>query len=292
MPSCPHCGFTVDPDARTCPLCGSPIGGDAVPEAGSESAAGGPGGRTADAGGAAAPTPRGAAGPGGAGSARANAAGGLAWEDPERPFLASLFDAWKTSLLEPSRFFRSVSWEGSLGRPLLYFLLVFATAALFSAVWQAAWMDQFAREWMHAWGGAGASSFDFSTDGVLLRFFLSPFYGLLMLAVATVVFHVFVLVLVRERRTIGATARAMCYSMGPAVLSIVPIVGPLAAWFVWIPILQVIGLREAHRTTTGRAMAVWLAPAVLFLLAVLALAFLVVMMMGQYGGASGVLRRI
>jgi len=261
MSSCPHCGFNVDPEAPTCPLCGSRIGGEAA--AGSGGATGGP-----------------------------DAGGGLAWENSRSPFLSSLFDAWKTSLLEPSRFFRSVSWEGSFGRPLLYFLLVFATAALFSAVWQAAFLDRAAREWMQVWGGTAASGFEWGTDGVLLRFFLSPFYGLLLLAIATVVFHVFVLVLVRERRSIGATARAMCYSMGPLALSIVPIVGPLAAWLVWVPILQVIGLREAHRTTTGRALAVWLAPTVLFFLAVLAFAVLVVMMLGRYGGPTDVLRRI
>lgn len=261
MPSCPHCGFTVDADARTCPLCGSPVGGEA-PE------------RTADSGGA----------PG---------TGGLDWEDPDRPFLASLFEAWRTSLFEPTRFFRQVSWEGGFGRPLLYYLVAVVVAALFNSVWQALWLGAFGRRVIGLlWGMAGMHGWRWSGNGVLLRFFLSPFYGLVGLGIAAAVFHVFVLILVRDRRGLGATARVVCYSMGPAVLSVVPVLGPLAAYLVWIPILQVVGLREAHRTSTGRAVAVWLGPLVILLLLSLALTLLVLLVAGGYGGGSGVLRRI
>lgn len=267
MPSCPHCGFTVEAGAVTCPLCGSRIGG----------------GREGDGG---------AGGPGEAPGAERTAGGRLAWEDPAEPFLGSLVDAWRTSTFEPTRFYRSVSWEGSFARPLLYFLIAFVTAALFASIWQAVYLDTVAREMMRAWGFGSQTAWSWNGGTVLLRFFLSPFYGLVVLGISTVVFHVFVLVLAPRRRGIGATARALCYSMGPAVFAIVPFLGPLAAWLVWIPILQVIGLREAHRTTTGRALAVWLAPMVLLFLVSIAFAVLVVMMLGRASGGPGVLRRI
>jgi hypothetical protein len=269
MPDCPHCGFSVEPGAVTCPLCGSELG-----------TRGAGAGRPPE---AAAPAPGGGAATGER----------LAWEEPDEDFFSSLFDAWKTSLFEPARFFRSVSWEGPFARPLLYFLIVFVAAALFGAVWQGLVFRPWARHVIEVWGGVewpmlgrqGPAS-------VLFDFFLSPFAGLFVLGVSTLIFHLFVLLVVPTRRGIGQTARVVCYSWGPAVLAIVPVLGPLAAYLVWIPVLQVLGLREAHRTTTGRAILVWLGPLVILLLMSIALAILVTLFASAYSGHGNILRRI
>lgn len=270
MPDCPHCGFSVDPGAVTCPLCGSELG-----------TRGGPG-------------PEAVAGPAPAtASSMEPAAGRLDWEDPNRDFFSSLFDAWRTSLFEPTRFFRCVNWEGSFGRPLLYFLIMFVLAALFGSLWQGLVLGPWTRHVVEAFGGGdewiggrwGAARVAFS-------FFVSPFWGLFVLGLGTVVLHLFVLMLVPTRRGIGQTARALCYSWGPALLAVVPILGPLAAYFVWIPVLQVLGLREAHRTSTGRAVMVWLGPTVILLVLSIALAILVALFASAYSGTPGVLKRI
>ncbi len=267
MPVCPHCGFTVDEGAVTCPLCGSELG-TRGPSAGE---------RTED--------------------ARQEPGARLDWEDPSRDFAASLASAWRTSLFEPARFFRSVGWEGALGRPILYYLLMFVLAGLFGLLWQQLVFGSLARHLLRAWAGTrwGGGEWPVGRWGAasgVFWFFLSPFVGLFALGVWTVILHVFVLVLVPTRRGIGETARVVCYSWGPALLTIVPVVGPLAAYWVWIPILQVVGLREAHRTTTTRALLVWLAPLVLLLLLGIALAIFVALAASAYMGHGGAPRRI
>ena len=72
------------------------------------------------------------------------------------------------------------------------------------------------------------------------------------------------------RHGIGATLRVYCYTYSPAVLAIVPWVGMVAA-AIWGIVIAIIGLREAHETTTVRAAAAILLPVFLLLLLLFAL---------------------
>ena len=72
------------------------------------------------------------------------------------------------------------------------------------------------------------------------------------------------------------------HSAGPAVYTVVPILGP-AVGAVWSLVILVLGLREAHRTTTGRAAAMVLIPLVGI---VMVLALLIVLLV-LAGLASG-----
>lgn len=193
-----------------------------------------------------------------------------AWEDPGLPFGTRLATTWKESLFEPAAFFRRVGRSQSVSGPLLYYLLVTVVGAFFSMWWEAAGV------WPPIWEGAppGIAAEVGEPAAAVFRFFLSPFIALVGLAVWTLVLHLFVLLFVPERQPIGSTARALCYSAGPTVFAVVPFLGGLVA-LAWITVLQVIGLREVHETTTGRAAVVVLAPlAIVFLMVV----FLVVLL--------------
>lgn len=207
-------------EAEACPLCGSPVDG--------------PSG-----GGASAP---GEGAPGGEGGA-----GTVPWEDPSVPFPDDLVRSWTESLFSPVSFFRRITDRGGFARPLLYFLLATVAGAVFTLVWEYAPLFS-------------ASGWD--ADGPLspaVFFFLTPFVALVSLALSTLAYHLGAVVLSPEHRGIGATARVVCYAAGPSVLAAVPILGGLVG-LVWTWVLQVVGLREAHRTSTVRAvlMVFWL----------------------------------
>jgi hypothetical protein len=59
-----------------------------------------------------------------------------------------------------------------------------------------------------------------------------------------------------------ATFRVVCYASSPEVFQIVPICGGLVGG-VWGFAISVVGLREVHRTTTGKAAAAVLLPGLL-----------------------------
>lgn len=222
---CPHCGHETDADV--CPLCGSEVRG----------------GREDEAAPGAGPAPGDGAGAGAT----------VAWEDPAVPFPADLWRSWKESLFAPGDFFRKVGESGYFGRPLLYFLLMTVVGAVFVLVWQTA---------LPLPAGPRSSPVVPEWWRPEIRFFLAPFVAMAGLVITTVVYHLGALALAPDRGGMGATARVVCYSAGPSVLAVLPVLGSLVA-SVWMLVLQVVGLREVHRTSTGRAVLmvfwIWLA---------------------------------
>jgi hypothetical protein len=180
-------------------------------------------------------------------------------------FPASLLRTWRDSLFQPAAFFRRLAWEGSLARPLLYYLLVSITSAFFVLLWRSTDVPLL------------ASSFRPEAPlAPLVQFFFEPFAALIGLGLGVIVLQLFALILAPARRGMRATARVFCYSAGPAVFTAVPILGP-AVGAVWSLVLLVMGLREAHRTTPGRAAAIVLIPVVGFIMVLASLLVLLVL---------------
>lgn len=227
MPACPDCGQEAAFGDSHCPRCGRSL------------PTGPPGAAGVETPGAGAGTVEGEAG----------ATRRIAWEDPAEGFLDGLAESWRASLFEPSGFFRRVAYDGPFLRPLLYFLLVTVIGAFFTLLWDAVFAG------LPFMPGGGPDEAAFS----LVWFFATPFAALAGLAIGTLVYHLFVLLVAPDRRTLGATARVICYSAGPSVFTVVPILGPLVG-LAWTLVLQVVGFREAHRTTTPRSLVVVFGP--------------------------------
>lgn len=186
-----------------------------------------------------------------------------AWEDGRVSFPRNLAQTWRDSVLEPTRFFRGVPYEAPALRPLLYFLILTVVAAMFTLWWQALGLES-------------GSLFEGAADEIrgpsaLVEFFMSPFAALLGVLLWSLILQLFVLMIIPTRRGLGATFRVLCYSAGPSVCTILPYLGGLVGG-VWMLVLQIIGIREAHRTTGGRAAAAVLIPLTLLLLLVVSLA--------------------
>lgn len=252
MPACVHCGYRAEPGEAgegSCPLCGGRL---ELREG--ESAGGGePGGR-----------PESALTP---------------WERREAAFPSDLLGSWWESLTSPLRFYGRVDWEDGWARPLLYYLLFGVAGQLLFLLWQDG-----------AMAGGGAAPYLRglgipAAEADVFLFFLSPFVALLSLAVTAAMVHLGVLLLAPERRGIAATARAACYTSGPAVLQAVPWAGTLVAG-LWTLFLLVVGVSRAHRVSLWRAAAAaLLVPFGLFLLAVLLAVAASALLVGAAAGA-------
>jgi len=209
----------------------------------------------------------------------------IPWEDGTVSFPANLALTWWECLVYPARFFEGVDWEGSFARPLLYFLITAILAGLLGLFW-------------FAWGPWGeAEALGLTLELQLLSFFLTPFAVLVGLAMLTLVQHLFVLMLAPGRRRIAATARVLCYASGVGLLSgiVPPAIGPsgpmpgvLGALYLlvyvalvvaveaWYVVVMVLGIRQAHHVSTGRAAAIVLLPIVVLLFLVGSLVFLAI----------------
>jgi hypothetical protein len=194
---------------------------------------------------------------------------GVPWEDPEVGFPEDLGRTWIESITSPVSFFQRMEPEAPLARAVLYFLIMAVGAALFSLLWGLA-------------GSApelppqAAEVMDLDPRGIqLFGFFLSPFANLVLLGLAAVSVHLFVRLLTDSSHPLLATTRVICYASGPALFTIVPWAGEIAGW-ISSAILLVIGVREVHGTTTGRATLTVLFP-FLFSLLLVGLAWLFVL---------------
>ncbi|WP_067050274.1 YIP1 family protein [Methanofollis ethanolicus] len=98
--------------------------------------------------------------------------------------------------------------------------------------------------------------------------------GIIGLFVCGLIVHIFVALIIGGNG-IGQTINAMIYGATPAMLfSWIPVIGILAA--LWSLVLYIIGIRELHDTTTGKAAVAVLIPVViLIVLVIIALAALV-----------------
>jgi hypothetical protein len=131
----------------------------------------------------------------------------------------------------------------------------------------------------------------------LLSFFLTPFVVLIALGFVALLQHLFAVLLAPHRRGLTATARVLCYAGGIGLLTGVmpPAFGPagvapgifgglyilayaslVISVQVWYVIVSVLGMREAHSVSTGRAAAIVLLPIALMLFGFVTLVFAVV----------------
>jgi hypothetical protein len=88
------------------------------------------------------------------------------------------------------------------------------------------------------------------------------------------ILHLLVTLLVKPTNAgFEATFRSAAYASMPGLISWIPLIGTIVG-VVWSTVLNIIGIREVHSTTTGRAALVVLIPLVAFFLvfAVLAVA--------------------
>lgn len=182
-----------------------------------------------------------------------------AWDNPwenrsGRGPVAAFAETLQQALFHPTAFFRATSPDRGAGRALLYAVIVGTLSVAVAFLWQRALGDRL----------------PFERGGLFLRFFESrevlagisvflPFGVALGCIVWAAVLHVSLAVLGGARGTYTTTLKAVCYSSSATAFNAFPVCGA-AIGALWQIVVQVIGLRELHRTSTARAFWAWFLP--------------------------------
>lgn len=182
----------------------------------------------------------------------------IAWERESASFPGDLFESWLHCMTRPFEFFESQNPGVPISRPLLFFLVFWVVASglgtLSTEAALGGWYDE-------AYGANGLT--DPGAPWLLFTFFLSPFIGLVSLALQVGLIHLGVRLFIPGAKSIGATGRALCYVVAPQVVVIVPFLGWLVAP-LWSLFLAVVAVRQVHGTSTGRAVAAAIVPPFVF----------------------------
>jgi hypothetical protein len=180
-------------------------------------------------------------------------AGGTPWQRRSATGrIAAFAETLECSLLEPAAFFRTVR-PGGGGEALSFAAAVNTMTAVI------AWL------WRSALAGPPVEGAGILPAAALILVFV-PVLTVVAAAAWSSVLHVSLVLTGGARRSFSCTLQAVAYAASANSFMVFPLVGSIIS-APWGIVLQVIGLREGHGISTGRALLAWLLPFLFFLLA-------------------------
>jgi hypothetical protein len=188
--------------------------------------------------------------PGPSGSA---AAAEFRYTDPVQTFIATV----QAVVLRPVDFFRGILRQGDLINPLIFAIICYEVAAILGGLLRLV--------------GIGANQ---GFGSFIASIILAPIFAAIGLFIFSGILHLLVMLIVGSRNSgFEATFRVVAYSAVTSLVSWIPFIGWILSLYGIY--LGIVGIREMHNTTTGKAALVVLIPAAIIILLVLALIALV-----------------
>ena len=183
-----------------------------------------------------------------------------AWEEEGSQWtFGALTATLKESLVRPSEFFRKMNVTGGLSNPLLYALITGMIGWMAYYFWEIMFHDTFG-DFLPSKARSGLDVF--AGTGFAVKAILTPFMLIAGLFIWAGVLHLLLLLVRGAKNGFEATFRVVSYINGASVFLIMPLCGGILC-AIWTLVLAVIGLRDAHGTSGGKATFVVLFPLVL-----------------------------
>lgn len=193
------------------------------------------------------------------------------FEDESKDFFTGLIETIKLVIFKPSYFFRNYKLDGSIGRPMLFAVMIGWTMAVIGAIWATiinkslfVFLQDYFQEHMPEiegvdWEqiGSGGSSLDF-----ILTLIFAPIGIMLGLFIMSGLYHLFLLMVKGVNKRFETTFNVIAYGAVVHLVEIIPFCGGILSW-IWGIVLAIIGLTEAHRTDSWKAVFAVLGPLVL-----------------------------
>ncbi len=203
------------------------------------------------------------------------------FEDESKDFFTGLIETIKLILFKPSYFFRNYNFDGAIGKPLLFAVMIGWTMSVVNAMWLnitktsvisilsnriLVRFQEFAQEhmpeaegidWDQMSGGGTSSDFIwtliFAPLGIMLGiFFMAGIY------------HLFLLIVKGANRRFETTFNVVAYGAVSHLANIVPFVGDIIS-IIYAMVLGIIGLSGGHNTERWKATTAVFGPYVLCL---------------------------
>lgn len=180
------------------------------------------------------------------------------YTDPVQSFVATV----RGLITRPVNFFAGIERRGDFVNPLIFALVCVVISGVIAGFLGI----------LGALAGLGNGDVGGAFADLLGYIIISPVVFAIVLLVCAGILHLLTILIIKPISTgFEATFRVACYSAVGQLASWIPILGSLVA-FVTFVVLSIIGIREVHGTTTGKAALVVLIPsAIVFLLALILL---------------------
>jgi len=199
------------------------------------------------------------------------------WESGGGGFIGSFFQTVQQSLFSPSKFFKKTAFGEGYWAPLIYGLITGIIGNGFAILWF--WL--FVAHWIPM----DRIPFHYSLS--ILQFIVPlPFHQAIAIFIGSAIIHLCLMIVRGNNNGYKTTFRAISYSYSGYLFGIIPFIG-LFIGNIYVFILTIIGVKEGHGISTGKAILAVLLPAIVFfglILIAIVVAMMFVGSMGFFGG--------
>jgi hypothetical protein len=177
------------------------------------------------------------------------------YSDPVQSFI----NAVRGVVTAPVGFFRGIRREGDFVNPLIFAIICYEISAILGGLLGLVGV-----------GMGGTQGFGSFLIGIIL----APIGAAIGLFIGAGILHLLVMLIVGSRNSgYEGTFRVGAYSSVTSLVSWIPIIGLIASLYGIY--LAIVGIREVHTTTTGKAALVVLIPAIVVFILIVILIFAV-----------------
>ena len=189
------------------------------------------------------------------------------WEDRSGPGTwQGIYQTFKAVLFSPERLFGTMTVKGGIREPLAFGLLFGSVGTMLGFFWNFLIMSASLTD--IGYGLFGEFTLSLIFLGIII---ISPIFVIIKIFISSWILHLSLLTVRGGKNGFEASFRVISYSQATQVLDFVPLIGGFIG-FLWILIVQIIGLREIHETSYLRVIIAFLIPLALIFLIVVAIA--------------------
>jgi hypothetical protein len=199
------------------------------------------------------------------------------WESGEG-FIGPFFQTVRESLFSPSKFFKKTAFGEGYWAPLIYGLITGIIGNGCAILWF--WLI------MAQWIPTDRIPFNYSLS-ILQVIAPLPFHQAIAIFIGSAIIHLCLMIVRGNHNGYKTTFRAICYSYSGYLFGIIPFIGLIIA-NIYVFILTIIGVREGHGISTGKAILAVLLPAIVLFGLILIAILVAVMFVGSLGFFGGV----
>jgi len=193
-------------------------------------------------------------------------------------FIGAFFKTTQEVLFSPNRFFKKISSGEGYWAPLIYGLITGIIGQGAAIFWLWLLMAQF----------IPIERLPFQYGTSILKIIVPlPFQEAIAIFIGSGVIHLCLMIVRGNNGGYKTTFRAIAYSYSAYLFGIIPFIGLLIGG-IYAIILTIIGVREGHGISTGKAVLAVLLPVIVIFGLIFIAIFLVMMFVGSMGIFSGV----
>jgi len=181
---------------------------------------------------------------------------GPPWENREQlGFFRAIWETMKGVLINPIQTFAEMRTAGGIGKPILYAIILGSIGGIIGIIWQGLFST------LNLMLELEIAKYVANVAYLIFMAICMPLLVIIGLFISSGIAHLFLIIVGGANKGFETTFRVFAYTNGSvALFQIVPFCGGIVSG-IWGLVCNIIGLKEAHETTTGKAVLAILLPA-------------------------------